>query len=71
MERDIIKKRTIIDRIIDDCEKDMIRSSARCNHKVVDLYPIKEDTVIPEEALSPEKWIIPEGYYAIEPKNLD
>lgn len=33
---------------------------------VVDLYPVDEDTIIPEEALDPEKWDVPEGYYAIE-----
>lgn len=34
--------------------------------KIVDLYPIEEDTIIPENALDPEIWEIPEGYYAIE-----
>lgn len=33
--------------------------------KIVDLYPIEEDTIIPENALDPEIWEIPEGYYAI------
>lgn len=34
--------------------------------KIVDLYPIEEDAIIPENALDPEIWEIPEGYYAIE-----
>ena len=39
---------------------------------VADLYPISENTVIPEEALNPSIWKIPEGYYAIaSKKNLD
>ena len=36
------------------------------NIKAVDLYRIKKGTVIPREALDPEEWNIPEGYYAIE-----
>ena len=39
--------------------------------KIVNLYPVDEDTIIPEEALDPEIWDIPEGYYAIEVKNVD
>lgn len=38
------------------------------NIMMVDLYRIKEGTVIPKEALNPEVWDIPEGYYAIEHK---
>lgn len=38
---------------------------------IADLYPILEDTEIPEEALDPTIWSIPNGYYAIESKNLD
>lgn len=38
---------------------------------IADLYPISEDTEIPEEALDPTIWNIPNGYYAIESKNLD
>ena len=38
---------------------------------IADLYPILEDTEIPEEALDPTIWNIPNGYYAIESKNLD
>lgn len=38
--------------------------------EVVDLYPINEDTIIPGEALDPERWEIPEGYYAIK-RDLD
>lgn len=39
----------------------------------VDLYRIEEGiTIIPREALDPEIWDIPEGYYAVEHKeNLD
>lgn len=40
------------------------------DHKRVDLYPINENTEIPTDALDPEIWNIPEGYYAIE-RNLD
>lgn len=38
---------------------------------IADLYPILEDTEIPEEALDPTIWNIPNGYYAIESENLD
>mgnify|MGYP005925679583 CR=1 FL=1 len=36
---------------------------------VADLYPILEDTIIPEEALNPSIWKIPEGYYAVISKD--
>lgn len=38
---------------------------------IADLYPILENTEIPEEALDPTIWNIPNGYYAIESENLD
>lgn len=63
MRRDFIKlrnfDRTESPRDIEDC------------YKTVNLYPIKEDTVIPKEALDSENWEIPEGFYAIEVKSLD
>lgn len=37
--------------------------------KLVNLYPITDNEKIPEEALNPEIWDIPEGYYAIEKIN--
>ena len=36
------------------------------NIMAVELYRIKEGTIIPKEALDPGVWDIPEGYYAIE-----
>lgn len=41
------------------------------DHKRVDLYPINENTEIPTDALDSEKWDIPEGYYAIEIRDLE
>lgn len=41
------------------------------DHKRVDLYPINEYTEIPTNALDPGVWNIPEGYYAIEIRDLD
>ena len=38
------------------------------NVMIVDLYRIKKGTIIPKEALNPEIWDIPEGYYALEHK---
>ena len=38
---------------------------------IVDLYPILENTVIPEEALDPKIYDIPEGYYAVMTKSSD
>ena len=38
------------------------------NITIVDLYRIKKETIIPREALDPEIWDIPEGYYALEHK---
>ena len=38
---------------------------------IADLYPILEGTEIPEKALDPTIWNIPNGYYAIESENLD
>lgn len=35
------------------------------------LYPINENTEIPTNALDPRVWNIPEGYYAIEIRDLD
>lgn len=35
------------------------------------LYPINENTEVPKNALSSEIWNIPEGYYAIEIRDLD
>ena len=43
-----------------------IRPHLECNYKIVMLYPINENTEIPTDALDPEIWNIPEGYYAIE-----
>lgn len=38
--------------------------------RIANLYPITNKTKIPENALDPKVWDIPEGYYAIE-ENLD
>lgn len=61
---EIIKQKDKIDRLL------RIPYAMNFETKIVDLYPIDEDTIIPEEALDPEVWDIPEGYYAIE-RNLD
>lgn len=57
---EIIKQKDKIDRLL------RIPYAMNFETKVVDLYPISEDTIIPEEALDSEKWDVPEGYYAIE-----
>lgn len=65
-----IVKEAVIERKLTDEEKDIVRPHLECNYKIVDLYPVDEDTIIPEEALDPEKWDVPEGYYAID-RDLD
>ena len=54
------------------CRKKINREEApylkELNVMAVDLYRISEETIIPKEALDPEVWNIPEGYYAIEHK---
>lgn len=57
---EIIKQQDKIDRLL------RIPYAMSFETKIVDLYPVDEDTIIPEEALDPEKWDVPEGYYAIE-----
>lgn len=61
---EIIKQKDKIDRLL------RIPYAINFETKIVDLYPINEDSIIPEEALDSEKWDVPEGYYAIE-RNLD
>ena len=61
-----IVKEAVIERKLTDEEKDIIRPHLECNYKIVMLYPINENTEIPTDALSSEKWDVPEGYYAIE-----
>lgn len=61
-----VVKEAVVERKLTDEEKDIIRSHLECNYKIVMLYPINENTEIPEDALDPEIWEIPEGYYAIE-----
>jgi hypothetical protein len=63
-----IVKEAVIERKLTDEEKDIIRPHLECNYKIVMLYPINENTEIPTDALDPEIWNIPEGYYAIEIK---
>ena len=60
--REIVAKK----KKLTDEEKDIIRPHLECNYKIVMLYPINENTEIPTDALDPEIWNIPEGYYAIE-----
>lgn len=38
---------------------------------IVDLYPILKDTVIPEDAIDPKIYDIPEGFYAVISKGSD
>ena len=63
-----IVKEAVIERKLTDEEKDIIRPHLECNYKIVMLYPINENTERPTDALDPEIWNIPEGYYAIEIK---
>ena len=65
-----IVKEAVIERKLTDEEKDIIRPHLECNYKIVMLYPINENTEIPTDALDPEIWTIPEGYYAID-RDLD
>jgi hypothetical protein len=53
-------------RIVKEAVIELIDPCPLIKKKVVDLYPIKENTEIPKEALNPMDWDIPEGYYAIE-----
>ena len=57
---EIIKQKDKIDRLL------RIPYAINFETKIVDLYPINEDSIIPEEALESEKWDVPEGYYAID-----
>ena len=57
---EIIKQKDKIDRLL------RIPYAINFETKIVDLYPINEDSIIPEEALDSEKWDVPEGYYAID-----
>ena len=44
------------------------KESPRLNtieHLLVELCPIIDDMQIPKDALNPEIWDIPEGYYAV------
>lgn len=66
-----IVKEAVIEKKLTDEEKDIIRSHLECNYKIVMLYPINENTEVPKNALSSEIWNIPEGYYAIEIRDLD
>lgn len=61
-----IVKEAVIEKKLTDEEKDIIRPHLECNYKIVMLYPINENTEILTDALDPEIWNIPEGYYAIE-----
>lgn len=63
-----IVKEAVIEKKLTDEEKDIIRSHLECNHKIVMLYPINENTEVPKNALPSEIWNIPESYYAIEIK---
>lgn len=65
-----IVKEAVIERKLTDEEKDIIRPHLECNYKIVMLYSINENTEIPTDALDPEIWNIPEGYYAID-RDLD
>lgn len=74
-ENKIVKKEIIRNKVISgkfrerSSEEELIELIDPCpliKKKVVDLYPIKENTEIPKEALNPMDWDIPEGYYAIE-----
>ena len=57
---EIIKQKDKIDRLL------RIPYAINFETKIVDLYPINEDSIIPEEALDSEKWDVLEGYYAID-----
>lgn len=61
---EIIKQKDKIDRLL------RIPYAMSFETKIVDLYPINENTEIPTDALDPGVWNIPEGYYAID-RDLD
>lgn len=62
-----MRERIIKLRVKDRTESPCINSLST-EYKFANLYRIKDDTVIPEDALDPEIWNVPEGYYAIEVK---
>lgn len=40
-----IVKEAVIERKLTDEEKDIVRPHLECNYKIVDLYPVDEDTI--------------------------
>lgn len=47
-------------------ELENLNFNSLVENKVVNLYFITKDMVVPDNALDPEIWNIPEGYYAID-----